>query len=176
MSSSRCGAGDDDVSDASDLDLLRRHEPILRFTDGELFFPMSTAPYVEACDLLTGPTLREARIAIPAGELDLEGLAAVGDPAPGEAQFLRFVPEPLNALELRRWQSRPEHRRFSAPDVSPAWVSSPGWSMPASSPRCCFVAESRAALPRQRRSAMTRSARRTLGWSITAASCARTAG
>ena len=58
---------------------------------------MSTAPYVEACDLLTGPTLREARIAIPAGELDLEGLAAVGDPAPGEAQFLRFVPEPLNA-------------------------------------------------------------------------------
>ncbi len=59
--------------------------------------------------------MREARIAIPAGELDLEGLAAVGDPAPGEAQFLRFVPEPLNALELRRWQSRPEHRRFSAP-------------------------------------------------------------
>jgi hypothetical protein len=115
MSSWRCVAGDDDVSNASDLDLLRRHEPILRFTDGELFFPMSTAPYVEACDLLTGPTLREARIAIPAGELDLEGLAAVGDPAPGEAQFLRFVPEPLNALELRRWQSRPEHGRFSAP-------------------------------------------------------------
>ena len=25
----------------SDLDLLRRHEPILRFTDGELFFPMA---------------------------------------------------------------------------------------------------------------------------------------
>ena len=64
MSRSRCGAGDDDVSDASDLELLRRHEPILRFTDGELFFPMSTAPYVQACDLLTGPTLREARITI----------------------------------------------------------------------------------------------------------------
>ncbi len=99
----------------SDLELLRQHEPILRFTDGELFFPMATGPYVEACDLLTGPTLREARVAIPAGELDLERLAAVGDPAPGQAQFLRFVSKPLAALELRRWQARPEHQRFSAP-------------------------------------------------------------
>ncbi len=99
----------------SDLDLLRRHEPILRFTDGELFFPMAAGSYVEACDLLTGPNLREARVAIPAGELNLERLAAVGDPPLGEAQFLRFVPKPLSALELRRWQSRPEHQRFSAP-------------------------------------------------------------
>ena len=38
----------------SDLDLLRRHEPILRFTDGELFFPMAAGSYVGACDLLTG--------------------------------------------------------------------------------------------------------------------------
>ena len=44
---------------------------------------MATGSYVEACDLLTGPTLREARVAIPAGELDLERLAAVGDPPPG---------------------------------------------------------------------------------------------
>ena len=103
------------MSDPTDLDLLRRHEPILRFTDGELFFPMAAGSYVEACDLLSGPTLREARIAIPAGELNLDRLAAVGDPPPGEAQFLRCVPEPLNAIELRRWQARPEHQRFSAP-------------------------------------------------------------
>ena len=103
------------MSTPTDLDLLRRHEPILRFTDGELFYPMAAESYVEACDLLTGPNLREARVAIPAGELDLERLAAVGDPPPGEAQFLRFVPKPLSALELRRWQGRPEHQRFSAP-------------------------------------------------------------
>ena len=76
---------------------------------------MAAGSYVEACDLLTGPNLREARVAIPAGELDLERLAAVGDPLPGEAQFLRFVPKPMSAFELRRWQSRPEHQRFSAP-------------------------------------------------------------
>ena len=52
---------------------------------------MAAESYVEACELLTGPNLREARVSIPAGELDLERLAAVGDPLPGEAQFLRFV-------------------------------------------------------------------------------------
>jgi acyl-coenzyme A thioesterase PaaI-like protein len=103
------------MNQPTDLELLRRLEPILRFTDGELFFPMATSSYVEQCDLLAGPNLREARVVVPAGELDLEKLAAVGDPAPGEAQFLRFVPEPLSALELRRWRSRPEHQRFSAP-------------------------------------------------------------
>ena len=71
------------MSESTDLDLLRRHEPILRFTDGELFFPMAAGSYVEACELLTGPNLREARVSIPAGELDLERLAAVGDPLPG---------------------------------------------------------------------------------------------
>jgi hypothetical protein len=99
----------------TDLELLRRLEPILRFTDGELFFPMSTAPYVEECELLAGPTLREARVVVPKGDLTLDRLATVGEPPPGEAQFLRFVQKPLNAVELRRWRSRPEHQRFSAP-------------------------------------------------------------
>ncbi len=77
---------------------------------------MSTAPYVEACDLLVAPTLREARVQVPAGELDLDLLAVAGaDRRPGESQFLRFVPKPLNALELRRWRARPEHSRFRAP-------------------------------------------------------------
>src|SRR5258705_10756759 len=103
------------MSTSPNLELLRRHEPILRFTDGELFFPMAAGSYVEACDLLTGPNLREARVAIPAGELNLERLAAVGYPPPGEAQFLRFVPKPLSAFDLRRWQCRPETHRYSAP-------------------------------------------------------------
>ena len=71
--------------DAADLELLQRHEPILRFTGGELFFPMAARRYVEACDLLTGPSLREARIVVPAGSLTLEALGAVGDPPPGHA-------------------------------------------------------------------------------------------
>jgi hypothetical protein len=99
----------------TDLDLLRRHEPILRFTQGELFFPMAAGNYVGAADLLVAPTLREARVAVPAGELDLDRLAAFGDSNAGEPQFLRFVAKPLDAFELVRWRSRPGHPEFSAP-------------------------------------------------------------
>jgi hypothetical protein len=103
------------VTDAADLDLLRQYEPILRFTKGELFLPMPTSGYVGACDLLQGPTIREATIVAPAGSLTLESLGAVGDPPPGHLQFLRFVPKPMNAVELRRWRGRPDRPSFQAP-------------------------------------------------------------
>ncbi len=95
-----------------DLALLRRFEPVLRFTQGELFFPMATGPFVESCDLLEGPTLREATVAIPSGTLDLDRLGAVDDPPPGHSQYLRFVPKPLSAVELARWRNRPDAPRF----------------------------------------------------------------
>jgi hypothetical protein len=102
------GAEDDDshehvvaapVIDAADLELLRRHEPILRFTRGELFLPMPTDGYVAASDLLSGPSIREATVVAPAGSLTLDGLGAVGDPPPSHLQFLRFVSRPMNAVE-----------------------------------------------------------------------------
>ena len=103
------------MTDAADLELLRRHEPILRFTKGELFLPMPTQGYVEACDLLSGPTIREATVVAPAGSLTLDKLGAIGDPPPGHLQFLRFVPEPMNAVELARWRNRADRPPFSAP-------------------------------------------------------------
>jgi len=104
------------MSGPTDLELLRRHEPILHFTDGELFFPMPTGRYVEACDLLAARALRDARVQVPVGQLDLDRLAASPDEVePGESQFLRFVQKPLSPLELRRWRSEPAHQRFQAP-------------------------------------------------------------
>jgi hypothetical protein len=102
------------MSDAADLELLRRHEPILRFTQGELFLPMPVKGYIEACDLLQGPSLREAEVLTPTGGLTLERLGAVGDPPPGHLQFLRFVPKPMNPIELRRWRNRPGRPAFHA--------------------------------------------------------------
>ena len=99
---------------ATDLELLRRHEPILRFTQGELFLPMPVQGYIEACDLLQGPNIREAIVIAPAGSLTLERLGAIGDPPPGHLQFLRFVPRPMNPIELRRWRSRPDRPPFHA--------------------------------------------------------------
>ena len=101
--------------DAADLELLRRHEPILRFTRGELFLPMPTDGYVAACDLLSGPSIREATVVAPAGSLTLDGLGAIGDPPSGHLQFLRFVSRPMNAVELARWRNRPDRPPFQAP-------------------------------------------------------------
>ena len=103
------------MSDAADLELLQRHEPILQFTRGELFFPMAASAYVGQCDLLEGPTLRDARIVVPAGSLDLGSLAAAASHTPGQAQFLRFVPKPFGSLELARWRNRPGQEPFFAP-------------------------------------------------------------
>ncbi len=103
------------MSEAADLELLQRHEPILQFTRGELFYPMAASAYVGQCDLLEGPTLRDARIVFPAGSLDLGSLAAAASQAPGQAQFLRFVPRPFGSLELARWRNRPGQEPFSAP-------------------------------------------------------------
>jgi len=40
---------------AEDLQLLRRYEPVLRFTQGELFLPMSVPAYLATCALERSP-------------------------------------------------------------------------------------------------------------------------
>jgi hypothetical protein len=100
---------------ADDEALLRRFEPILRFTHGEQFFPMAATTYLGGCDLLSGATPATARVVIPVGELTPETLASAGEPPPGESRFLRYVQHPLNPVEMARFTNRPERPRFRAP-------------------------------------------------------------
>ena len=165
------------MTEAEDLELLQRHEPRLNFTYGELFFPMSAASYVESADLLEGPTLRDAKVAIPAGSLTLESLAAAGDPPPGQAQFLRFTPEPLESIELAALAEPAGPAGLLRP--GPARAGRPGRPprrRRARRSRSWPAAASRAAPRPPRRSATTRSAPRTRRSSTTAGSSARTAG
>ena len=106
------------MSDAADLELLQRHEPILQFTRGELFYPMAASAYVGQCDLLEGPTLRDARIVVPAGSLDLGSLAAAASHTPGQAQFLRFVPKPLARSSSPGGATAPARSRSTRPGGS----------------------------------------------------------
>ena len=66
-----------------DLALLQRFEPIVRFTEGENFFPMAADSYVGACDLLFAAPGVRPYVIVPAGELTLERLATER-PVPGE--------------------------------------------------------------------------------------------
>lgn len=98
----------------TDLELLRRYEPVIRFTDGEHFFPMAADSYVGACDLLHATIGGRPTVLVPAGQLTLDRLARER-PVPGEERFLRFVPAPMEPLELTRWNRRPDRPRFHAP-------------------------------------------------------------
>ena len=97
-----------------DLELLRRHEPVVRFTQGELFFPMAAESYVAACDLLFATPGVRPYVIVAAGELTLERLAMERH-VPGEERYLRFVSRPMDGLSLARWNRRPDRPVFRAP-------------------------------------------------------------
>ena len=105
------------TSDAAerDLALLRRFEPIVRYTEGELFFPMSAVPYIDACELWAGTSERDAEMLVPLGQLTAEALPSYAGASPGKRQYLRFVQEPLSGADLARWQRRAGRPRFTAP-------------------------------------------------------------
>lgn len=92
---------------AEALRLLRRYEPVLRFTSGELFLPMPVEDYLRKCSLWrAGPVRRRRgrgvteRLCLP-GELTPDRLAQLG--APARELSLRFVDRPLGRSELRAW-------------------------------------------------------------------------
>lgn len=57
-----------------DLTLLRSFEPVVRFTRGEYFFPVSVERYVEHCTLWSAPENDESKVVAPAQSLDLDEL------------------------------------------------------------------------------------------------------
>jgi hypothetical protein len=99
----------------SDLDLLRRYEPIIRYTYGELFFPMAVDGYLAGCDLLGVD--REGRRVLVAkvGDVSVDNLGTWRSHAPDLALYLRFVQRPLNPVEIAENRNRPGRPRFRAP-------------------------------------------------------------
>ena len=92
----------------------RRFEPVLRYTQGELFFPMAVERYVEASALFrrvpnkklrgAGGALRPAR---PVDSL----ITYAGERGASDLE-LHFVDKPLNRAAYRRWRRRPDRPRF----------------------------------------------------------------
>jgi hypothetical protein len=98
------------VGRAEDLALLRAHEPVVRYTKGELFFPTAVGPYVAQSSLWAAGPKGEPEELVPAGELTLERLSAEAVRHRDRALFLRFVAEPLNHAEYVRWRMLPRER------------------------------------------------------------------
>ena len=77
-----------EVRDAETL--LRRFEPVIRFTKGEWFYPMDAEPYVDACSLWVRHPGEDAVCVVPAGDLTLERLAQQPEDSSGAVHYLKI--------------------------------------------------------------------------------------
>lgn len=83
----------------TDLELLEKYEPVLRFAKSERFFPMAVDPYLEKC------------LIFPSGPQGaLESLSHFNEPLitrigtlKSEQHYLRFVNKPLNDADAWVW-------------------------------------------------------------------------
>jgi hypothetical protein len=83
--------------------LLRRFEPIVRYTRGEQFFPMSVEAYLRRCSLWRQPPEGEAVCLVPEGELTTEVLVEPRYADFGTVHYLKFI-TPLNLAELAAYR------------------------------------------------------------------------
>jgi hypothetical protein len=99
------------VSDV--LTLARRFEPVLRYTQGELFFPMPVERYVEAAALFRRtPGKKAPELVAPASTLDLLTLITYASERGAVDLELHFVDKPLHRSAYRRWRRRPGRTKF----------------------------------------------------------------
>ena len=103
------------MSGGGDLDLLRRFEPVIRYTHGEFFFPMAVDDYIAECDLWGVDSAGQRALLVPAGHLTVDDLATWRSRVPDRSLFLQFVQQPLSGVALAPGRDRAGRPRFSAP-------------------------------------------------------------
>lgn len=102
------------------LAVARRFEPVVRYTQGELFFPMAVEDYVARAALWSRsavPTGRRDRARTRLadhGELTLDGLLDRAAEHRDRRLELRTVPGPLTRRERLQWRRRPDRARLSS--------------------------------------------------------------
>jgi hypothetical protein len=95
------------------VELLRRYEPVIRFSEGELFFPMAVDAYVEQAALWGRAAGKgDRKRLVDHGELDLDVLCTYARTNVGSTLELRYVPAALTPGELRQWRRDPNRPRF----------------------------------------------------------------
>lgn len=83
----------------TDLELLEKYEPVLRFAKSERFFPMAVEPYLEQCSIFpSGPHGAAESFAY----LNEPLIKRIGR-LKSEQYFLRFVNKPLNDSDAWVW-------------------------------------------------------------------------
>ena len=94
------------------IELLQRFEPIVRYTQGEMFFPAAVEPYVNHASLWMRTPAGKDQQVVPPGELTLDVLAQYDEAPAGHTLYMNLVDPPLSGLEYQRWRIRPNHDVF----------------------------------------------------------------
>ena len=93
----------------NDEALLRRFEPVARYTLGDRFFPMDAETYVRACSLWVRRPGEEDACLVPHGKLTLDRLAEPQRDEFGTVHYLRFTdPQAFGDLIRDRARRRRE--------------------------------------------------------------------
>jgi hypothetical protein len=88
---------------APEVVLLRRFEPVLRLTSGELFLPGAIEDYLEHAALVKDAGKAEQVLAEP-GTLTPAALATLGTQHRDEALSLRYLAEAMDGRQYRAWR------------------------------------------------------------------------
>lgn len=104
---------------AADLELLRRFEPVVRYTKGEQFFPSDVEGYIGRSSLWAHYPDGVEEMLAPEGQLTLDSLVESRPAVFGTVHFLRLVPvltltESAQAINDRRALERRTHNVFHA--------------------------------------------------------------
>ncbi|KAA3645047.1 MAG: hypothetical protein DWQ07_16785 [Chloroflexi bacterium] len=91
------------MSQEQDQALLKRFEPVIRYTPGEQFFPIDVDRFVRHCSLWVQRPEQPPKLIVPEGELTLEQLGQPRLDDFGSVHFLKFI-DPLNLSDLARYR------------------------------------------------------------------------
>jgi hypothetical protein len=95
--------------------VLRRFEPVIRFTKGEWFYPMDVEPYVRACSLWVRHPDEEAVCVVPQGKLTLETLGQQPLDSADAVHYLK-IPAPEKGRKRGLWARLLPRRAARVPD------------------------------------------------------------
>ncbi|MEM7537907.1 MAG: hypothetical protein AAF639_37400 [Chloroflexota bacterium] len=98
-----------------DLTLLQTYEPVVCFTEGELFFPCAVDGYLARCRLWQRDHRGKTTLLAERGTLTPDRLVNFSEIPTGYSLYLQFVDEPLRAWDYRTWSNRPDKPKFQAP-------------------------------------------------------------
>lgn len=85
-----------------ELAVLRRFEPIARYTAGERFFPVSVESYIQECSLWVQHPGKPPECVVPQGQLTVEKLIQPRPQSFDTLYYLKLI-EPFDMIEMARF-------------------------------------------------------------------------